>query len=253
MRKRWHTPLFDDLNKYWEEIAEARSTEEEVDLVESTVKTDGLILDLCCGTGRHSILLADRGLKMIGFDISPNLLKIAKQKISEKKACVSLVRGEMQHLPFRAQVFASIISMFTSFGYLLSKKEDIKSLKEVERTLQGNGHFLLDVVNRGHLLKAFRKKDWGEYSSFYMLERRVLDEENSVLHSKWIFVNKETGDTESFEHTLRLYRPSKLRKMLEKTGFFVKEIFGGYNKEVFKEDSSRLVLLAIKSGTYIEK
>ncbi len=245
-RQKWHTSLFDELNEYWDEIAETRSTKQEADFVRKALAKRGLILDLCCGTARHSIILSQKGWSVIGLDISPNLLRIAKEKMKEKHARFPLVRGEMRHLPFRTKAFAAVINMFTSFGYLPSEKEDLRSLKEVERILQLNGLFLLDVANREHLINTFKKKDWGEFSNFYMLEKRTLNIEGSKLHSQWMLVDKGSSKTEVFDHNLRLYSLSQLQRLQENAGLIVEKVYGDYEMQKFQLDSPRMILLSKK-------
>ncbi len=246
-KQKWYTSLFDELGECWAEIADTRSTEKEVEFIENVVKTKGLVLDLCSGTGRHSILLGKRKWNIIGFDVSANLLRIAKKRMAEKSVHFSLVRGEMRHLPFRSKVFTAIINMFTSFGYLPSDKEDMKSLKEVSRTLKQNGSFLIDIVNRKHLVQVFQKKDWGEFPSFYLLEKRNLDDEESRLHSQWIIINKNSGRAQTFNHNLRLYSFRQLQKILEKAELRIKKTYGDYEKQEFQQDSPRLIVLAKKN------
>lgn len=243
-KQKWVDSLFNDLDTFWDEIVDARPTEKEVEFVERIVKPRGLILDLCCGTARHSILLRQKGRNIVGLDVSTNLLKIAKKRMKEKDVALPLVRGEMRHLPFRANTFATVINMFTSFGYLPSTKEDIKSLKEVARVLGQNGSFLIDVANREHLIYAFKKKDWGVFPTFYMLEERVLDVKRSKLHSRWILLDKSSGKASTFDHNLRLYALPLLRKMLRETGLIIEKAYGDYGEQEFRIDSPRLIILA---------
>ena len=248
IRQEWYASLFDDLDKFWAEIADARSTEKEVEFIETVLKKRGLILDLCCGTGRHLIPLRKKGWNVIGIDVSANLLRIAKERMIEKGFRFPLVRGEMRYLPFRSETFASVINMFTSFGYLPSEKEDAKSLKEVARMLGHAGLFLIDIVNREHLLQVFKKKDWGEFPNFYMLEKRTLDAKRSRLYSQWILLDKSSDKIRTFDHNLRLYSLSELQKMLEKAGLTVEKVYGDYEGQEFRQDSLRLIVLAKKKG-----
>jgi len=245
-KQEWYTSLFDELNNYWEEIVNARSTEKEVEFLENIIKKDGLLLDLCCGTGRHSIFLRKKGWNVIGLDVSTNLLRIAKERMADKGVRFPLVRGEMRHLPFRSEIFATVINMFTSFGYLPSEKEDVKNLKEIARTLKKNGSFLIDIVNREHLLQIFKKKDWAEFPTFYMLEKRTLDPGGSRLYSQWILLDKNNGKTRTFNHNLRLYSFPQLKTMLEKAELTIEKIYGDYERHEFRQDSSRLIVLAEK-------
>jgi ubiquinone/menaquinone biosynthesis C-methylase UbiE len=245
--QEWHTSLFDQLNEYWAEISDARSTEKEVTFIEKTVKTKNPALDLCCGTGRHSILLHKKGWNIIGLDISPNLLRIAKERMKEKRVHFPIVRGEMQNLPFQSRTFAAVINMFTSFGYLPSKKEDMKTLNEITRTLKQDGLFLIDIANHENLVNTFKKKDWGEFSSFYMLEKRTLDVKKSRLHSQWVIIDKKSGKTKTFDHNLQLYSLPQLQKMLQKAGLTIEKVYGDYEEQQhLQQDSPRLILLARK-------
>lgn len=244
--KNWHTSLFDELDKYWAEIADARDTSKETEFIDKVIETKGLLLDLCCGTGRHSLLLAKRRWNVIGFDISPNLLRIAKEKMKSGKHAFPLVRGDIRSLPFQQGTFTAVISMFTSFGYLISETEDIKSLKEVARTLKTNGHLLVDIANREHMLRVFQKKDWGEFQGFYMLEKRTLDAKASKLHSRWTILDKSDGRTRIFNHDLRLYTLPQMQSVLQKAGLEVERTYGDYNQQRFQQDSPRLIILTSK-------
>ena len=236
--------IFNEMGGDWEAIVNARQTQRETNFIENVVDSKGTILDLCCGTGRHSMILTRKGWNMIGLDLSENLLTIAKQNMQREGVNFPLVRGDMRHLPFRNQVFSAVLCMFTSFGYLSSEKEDMKSLREVRRTLRTNGKFLLDVINRDHLAKIFQEKDWAEYQTFYMLERRELDLETSKMLSHWTIIRKGSGEIRTLLHELRLYPLQKLQKMVTRARLRMIKVYGGYEKQEFNSDCSRLIVLA---------
>ena len=246
-KDEWHTRLFDDLNTYWEEIADSRDTSREVEFISNATRADGLVLDLCCGTGRHASALSTRGWKVVGLDISLNLLRLAKARMKGLNG-YALVRGDMQHLPFNAGIFVTAVSMFTSFGYLPSESHDVKSFREVARTLKAGGCFLIDVVNRDYLFCVFQKKDWGEFPSFYMLEKRTLEPDGSRLHSRWTLVDKNEKTQRNFSHDLRLYSRSQLQNLLQKVGLAIEKAYGNYDGQRIRKDSPRLILLARKPG-----
>ena len=237
--------LFNELNEYWAEIADARPLHKEVRLIQSSLRKRGLVLDLCCGTGRHTIALRQRGFETIGLDISPNLLKIAKRRMIENQVNTYLVRGDMRHLPFKPEIFMAVLNMFTSFGYLPSKKDDCKSLTEVSRVLKDNGSFIVDIINREHLIDVFRPRDWGEYPSFYMLETRRLDDDSMMLHSQWIILNKK-GGKHLFIHNLRLYTLKSLEDLLKAVGLNIKDVYGNYERGRLDKDAERLILVTKK-------
>jgi ubiquinone/menaquinone biosynthesis C-methylase UbiE len=232
----------------WEAIVKARNTDSEADFIESVMNTKGVVLDLCCGTARHSIALSRRGLRMVGMDLSTNLLKIAKTRMDQAGFKFPLVRADMRFFPFRDNIFRAILSMFTSFGYLPSESEDALSLLEINRTLRRKGNFLLDVANRDHILKTFRERDWAEFEPFFMLERRSIDLQESKLKSQWTLIQKETGKVKLIEHIVRLYTFTRVEQLLSEAGLRVAKLFGGYDKQEFTLDASRMITVAQKTG-----
>ena len=89
--------VFDEMGLYWAEIADQNPTESQIQFLKNILKPNGLVLDLACGTGRHSIPLSKDGYNMVGLDVSLNLLRIAKNRWSS----VQLVRGDMQMFAFQ--------------------------------------------------------------------------------------------------------------------------------------------------------
>jgi ubiquinone/menaquinone biosynthesis C-methylase UbiE len=234
--------IFNEMGEDWETIVSARDTQREVAFVRSILPKKGTVLDLCCGTGRHLIILRREGWDMIGLDLSKNLLAIARRNMKHEKVKSPLVRADMRHFPFRNKVFDAVICMFTSFGYLPSESEDRESLKQVRRTLRKNGRFLLDLANKNHVTKIFKEKEWAEYGPFYMLENRFLDRQQSQLKSQWTIIRKDTKETKSLQHIVRLYTHKRLEQMLHETGLTVKEVHGGYDGKKFSLDSSRMIM-----------
>lgn len=247
--------IFNDLNHDWEAIVNQRDAEKEVAFIEDVLekKGTGIVLDLCCGTGRHSIVLSQHGWSVIGLDLSKNLLAIAKQRMTQKAAEFPLIRADMRFFPFRKSIFNAVINMFTSFGYLPSETEDLKCLIEVQHVLQKDGHFLIDVVNKEYVMKIYKERDWAEYEPFYLLENRILDLPKSTLLSEWTIIRKNTNEVRHIQHNLRMYSLQKLRQMLSKAGLRTMQVCGGYDKKKFSPDASRMILLAQKQENKVKR
>ncbi len=238
--------IFNDMNTDWEAIVNARDTEREADFIEDVIPGVGFVLDLCCGTARHSIALAKRRWKIVGMDLSRNLLAIAKSRMKRSGIKFPLVRADMCFFPFRDQVFNAILSMFTSFGYLPSESEDSLSLLEINRTLRNKGMFLLDLANRDHIIRGFRERDWAEFEPFYLLEKRSLDLEGSKLSSQWTLIQKKTGQVRPILHIVRLYTYTRAEQLLNDAGLEITDVFGGYEKQDFTLEASRMIVSARK-------
>jgi ubiquinone/menaquinone biosynthesis C-methylase UbiE len=234
--------VFDEMGDYWAEMADKNQTEKQLQFLKNHLTPEGYVLDLACGTGRHSIPLSRQGYVMVGLDVSANLLKIAKQR--SKK--IQLVRGDMRFLPFKPQAFGAVISMDTSFGYL-PEGDDLASLVEVRKVLFQRGIFAIDVFNREELIHKYADKNhssnWKEFPSFYMQQKRSISQKGDLLCDLWTIRGKASGQLAVFEHLVRLYEQGQLRGLLEKAGFSANQVYGGYEGEDFSPDSPRLILV----------
>lgn len=246
-KSRRYVNIFDEMGADWEAIVDMRDTDREASFIEEVIPRKGIILDLCCGTGRHSIILCRSDRSVVGMDLSKNLLAIAKKRMKESEVKLPLIRADMRCFPFRDGVFSGIINMFTSFGYLPSELEDVKSLSEVKRTLTKNGKFLLDLANRDHVLMSFRERDWAEFEPYYMLERRSFDLEDSKLISQWTLIRKNNGETTSIRHEVRMYTLTRIEQLCKEASLMIERVYGGYEKQEFGLNTSRMIVLAAKS------
>ena len=137
--------------------AEARR---QVEFVEEIIPLplSGRILDLGCGSGRHSAELSKRGYNVTCLDLSPVLLRVAKRKSKGEKCCRQFVRADMRCVPF-FKVFDTVVSFFTTFGYFDTTQENLKTLTSIESVLKPGGHFLLDYLNKSHVINNLVASD----------------------------------------------------------------------------------------------
>ena len=236
--------VFDEMGIYWAEIADKNQTEKQLKFLKNHLKTEGFILDLACGTGRHSIPLNQQGYRMVGVDVSVKLLRIAKQRSNRAE----VVLGDMRYLPFKNEAFAGGISMDTSFGYLSSETDDRVSLSEVRRVIFQRGTFVIDVFNREELTAKYTGKSqsskWKEYPSFFLKQERTVSQGDEYLIDLWTIRDRENSAFEIFEHSVRLYELDKITGLLDEAGFAITGVYGSYEEENFSPNSPRLILLA---------
>lgn len=235
--------VFDEMGTYWAEMAEQNQTEKQLQFLKTQLKPDGCILDLACGTGRHTIPLSQQGLNIVGLDTSLKLLKIAKQRYRRAQ----LVRGDIRFLPFKTEAFTAAISMDTSLGYLPSESDDAQSLSALRRVLGQEGVLVIDVFNRKNLTAKYQGKKRTpkskEYPSFFLIQSRTVSNNGEWLCDLWTVRDKDGGQVRFFEHTVRLYYSTRLQILLENAGFAVKEAYGSYEGAKFSPDSPRLILV----------
>ena len=203
---------------------------------------DHRILELCCGYGRHAINLARSGYNITGFDLCERALKLAGQKARRENLKLHLVRGDIRKLPFKSE-FDRIYNLF-SFGYFENDDEILRVLAGASRALKPGGRLLVDVINGPRILREFIEKTRQEDAERYILQKRAYDAETRRLRSEWTFVYKNTGETNKYSIVERLCSVDDLMSMIDSAGLRTLNIYGGFDKAEYSEDSSRIIVVA---------
>jgi SAM-dependent methyltransferase len=122
---------------------------------------EGLVLDLGCGSGRHLAPLAQRGLEVIGIDLSEPMLGVAAEKLSRAGLPTPLVRANLVELDCIATGSVSAcLCMFSTLGLIEGQGPQEQFIRHVHRILQPGGRFLLHVHNRWHALWTPGQRSW---------------------------------------------------------------------------------------------
>jgi SAM-dependent methyltransferase len=112
------------------------------------------VLDLACGTGILSLMLAHRDYDVVGLDISEPMLKTAQQKQDGLKN-LRFIRGDMTDFVLDEKVDA-VFSIFDSLNYLLEERHILSTFECARKALNAEGVFLFDM-NTIHCLRHY----WG--------------------------------------------------------------------------------------------
>jgi len=247
----WYVNFFgeDYLNIYRHTLTADR-TEKEVAFAERKLALDAgaRVLDLCCGHGRHSVLLAKRGYKVTGLDLSQSYLDLARRAAFDSKVELDTLSGDMREIPFN-DYFDAAINMYSSFGYLESETEDLKVLESISRSLKRGGRLLLDMLNREWAVANYIQNDWhAEADGTLYVEHRALDLASSRMRVRFVIVAPDGGRHDSIGHDIRLYTLTEMTRLLERVGFSGIKAFGGFDGELYGIETRRMILYALKSA-----
>jgi len=214
---------------------------------------DEPLLDLCCGAGRCLLALRELGYRqLVGLDLSADLLRAAAGALSARWPGAGggtpplLVRGDMRHIPFE-RTFATVISIFTSFGYFESDEENHAVLAAVSRGLRPRGAYVLDYLNRDYVVAHLVPEDDKQVGDWRVHNLRRLSQDSRRVE-KTTTVTAADGGSRRFFESVRMYTEAEMRQMLAAAGFDQVRAYGSLAGEPFGPESQRLVLVARKAA-----
>jgi len=198
------------------------------------------VLDLACGAGLHTAELERLGARVVGFDLSPSMLRRARARAGVRGP---LVRGDMRALPFRPGSFALAVNLFTSFGYFRDDTEHRLVVRQVVDCLRPGGRFVLDYLNADHVRRTLRRDtEEVDGAPTEVRVRRRFSEEG-----RYVVKEIELGaENRSFQERVRLFSPAELRTLLEEAGLRVDGVFGDYDGGPLDDRATRTILVATR-------
>jgi 2-polyprenyl-3-methyl-5-hydroxy-6-metoxy-1,4-benzoquinol methylase len=239
----WWEKYFDDnylkLYSYTENSA---PTEVESVLRMLNLKPPAKILDLCCGFGRHSLVLARNGFEVTGLDLSERFLAQARRKADESGIKITLEQRDMREIQHENE-FDAVINLFTAFGFFHTEAEDIKVLKGVAKALKPDGQFIIDSINRDYVIHSGQWQRWNIENGTAILEERFFDFFKSRLEIIHHLVNHKTQDRK-LESSFRLYTLREMLAMFAKIGLVLTDVYGDFDGSQYSAKSPRMILVA---------
>lgn len=147
--KQWYEKLFENYSEKYEKENFTKGTMGECDFIEKEIHHDKSlhILDVGCGTGRHSIELGKRGYTVKGIDLSQNMLGKARQKAKEQGLNLDFQQHDARKLPFSQEFDLAIMLCEGGFPLMETDEMNFEILKGVTRALKENGKLIFTTLN----------------------------------------------------------------------------------------------------------
>ena len=212
--------------------------------------TDGLVLDLGCGTGTMTELLAGYGYDMIGVDNSEDMLEIAMEKKQQSGHDILYLRQDMREFELYGTVRA-IVSACDSLNYITEPEELKEVFRLVNNYLDPKGLFLFDFNTEykyREILGDTTIAESREECSF--IWDNYYDEEEKINEYDLTLFVQEGKLYRKFEetHYQRAYTLKEMKELLKEAGLKFVTAYDAFTKNMPDEQSERIYVIAREQG-----
>lgn len=220
----------------------------------------GRVLELACGSGRVLVPFARAGHHVAGLDASPHMLALARDKLAaagpEVAARARLVRGDMRTFALDGPFDLAVIAV-KSFAYLVDRPDQLRTLRAVAAHLRPGGLLALDLLHPapawlleppGSLRQDLVQQVPAQGVTVARTEAVVsidLAAQVRVIRSAYEVVADDGTVTKRFvEWPFRYTYRFEAEHLLERAGFEIEAVYGGYRREPFASESRTMLFLA---------
>ena len=241
----WYQTFFTELpNEFWRRAVTPEWTTADVDFIESALElpVGSQVLDAPCGSGRHSLLLAARGHKVTGVDISAEAIGYARTAADAAGLAVEFILDDMRRLP-QTGGYDAAVCLGNSFGYLdpAGTREFVAALGGAVRP--GGGLVIDFAATAESILPGFTTEPRATRTGDIEVDTRVeYDVVESRLLSSYTF--RRGGEVLESTAVHHVYTSGQLTGFLRAGGFTVTGRHGGPDGSPYQLGSPRLILLA---------
>lgn len=206
------------------------------------------ILDLACGTGTLTYILAERGYEMIGVDASEEMLAVAMEKSDYESAPIRpmWLNQTMQELDLYGTVDAAVCSL-DGINYVPENELD-NIFERLKLFIRPGGLFIFDINTPFKLRNLDNQMFIDENDEVFCLWRTEFDEtENACYYGMDIFskaAGKNLWERNFEEHVEYAHDTTMLIGKLVNVGFKEVCAYGELNTEKPKEDEQRIFIVA---------
>lgn len=216
----------------------------------------GLVLDLGCGTGSLTELLARRGYDMIGVDNSGEMLQIAMGKREKSGLDILYLLQDMREFELYGTV-AAVVSICDSMNYILDWEDLVQVLRLVNNYLDPGGVFIFDLNTPYKYRELLADNTFAEEreESSFIWENFYDEEERINEYDLTLFIRRAVPGCEEplyqkFQetHYQRSYSLTEVKEAIAAAGMDFVAAYDAGTREPVRPDSERIYIVARERG-----
>jgi len=249
--RQWYEALFENYGKKYDSESFTQGTIGECDFIEQEMgfNKSQKILDIGCGTGRHTIELSKRGYNVKGIDLSDSQLARAREKAEKQGFKIDFLKHDARNLPFENEYDLALMLCEGAFPLMETDEMNYEILRNATRALKIQGKLIFTTLNGlfplYHSVEEFCASTADPGNATY--RSNTFDLMTFRDHNITEFVD-DVGIKKTLESNERYYVPSEITWLLKTLGYTQIEIFGAKlgafsrNDKLTTEDFEMLVI-----------
>jgi SAM-dependent methyltransferase len=211
------------------------------------------ILDVACGTGRHSIELAGLGYEVVGVDLSKEMILKAQERAKETPRNPTFLVQDMRGLGFPQASFDAVVCLFDSIGYAQSDPGVQAALESISGVLKPQGLFVFEFWHETAMVKGYdpvRVRRWEAADRRVIrISETTLDLGKRLAEVAYTVIEiGSDGATSAFEevHLNRFFSVPDMESFVVGAGLKPLHWFSGYSDDLVAGDTFHVVGIARK-------
>jgi 2-polyprenyl-3-methyl-5-hydroxy-6-metoxy-1,4-benzoquinol methylase len=198
------------------------------------------VLDVACGRGRHSRILASLGFDVIGIDLAPDSIRIAKE--SEKEN-LHFYQHDMR-LPYSVNYFDYAFNFFTSFGYFRTRRENENVVRTIADAIKHGGTLVMDYLNVQYAESHLKSRETKEINGIQFFLTRWFDE--NYFYKKVEVEDEALSEPYVITEQVSKFSLGDFNDMFAYHGLQMQEVYGDYQFGPYDVNKSPRLLMTAK-------
>ena len=220
-------------------------------------KSKGKVLEIGCGTGRVTIPIGRDNIKIVGIDISKNMLNILGSKIKDTYFDILCYEMDMRNININEK-FDLVIIPFNGFQSMLTISDQYKCLSSIREHISPNGILALDMFTPSLDMFDQDEKIWYEVKeiinetgipNIMVKHSSKYESTNQLIHTtlmiEEIQKNKITKTIYN-NFSLRYSNRYESEYLFKNSGFEISNLYGDFNFNPFSANSEKMIWLLKK-------
>ncbi|HEX5526242.1 MAG TPA: class I SAM-dependent methyltransferase [Solirubrobacterales bacterium] len=246
----WYATAFDGMSA---EMAWTERTESEIKRALTMLRPRGgeRILDLACGTGRHSLELVRHGFSVVGVEISAELVEIARKDAEQQGLEATFIEGDLRELDFEDEFDVVLNLNDGAVGYFETDEENHRTFEVISHALKQGGQNLVQVPNVLYARAHLPQRSWIPSSGMVELVEHRWNKKDRYMEGAMIplrFGEVLEGLDKRIEFRQRLYTVDEFREIYASVGMTLERVFHGNGRPKEPTDSQFEIFVAARKA-----